>query len=746
MNGKHLIQSIILPILCILATSGNVMGHLPDGTSPPPPGEGWTLFPPLDGAPAFTTSLLEEGSHLLGVEQASRLSATAQHYRTASTVSDPESATYHRQMGDDALIEVLKTIQPDLLLDYRPGATILDPEVPIPSDPVQTSLLLRIIVADGEPAFRLQEINLQQERYHPPHDVRVSNAAETWVLLRLTEVPTDRTVIGFSMTKEGETAPFRWHGLALEAPAPGNLRIDVHDEKGASAPVFMRIQNSATGRMLPVSDYHDLAPVIHDVSGPAENMPPGLSIHGPAGSVMVPVVGPARGFYWLVTPPVEMALPPGDWTIHLLRGLEYVPHAESVSVESGKWTHRTVSMRRWTNMSDKGWHSGDDHVHARLMNSSDARTLLSLAQAMDIRVSNILEMGNGTRTYFIQRGFGGDYRVEQNGHWLVPGQEDPRSMLGHVIGLNTTRMVRDTTRYLELDWIAREVQSTGGLFGQTHVGQNMCEAHRGMAVLVPHDLFDFCSIMQGSLGTELYYDALDLGFQLTASAGSDMPYAGVLGDVRVYAYTGVEKTVDPDEWFRAFRDGATFVTNGPMLDFSVNGRKPGSVIELSANEELSVEATSWGLEGASEPAILELVVNGEVIAQSTDSPTETEPLQLNTMVNAEAGFWIAARATGTNGSRAHTTPVYVSVNGSRHWNQERVPLVIERQMAVLEEIEAVVAGVESAEAKGEINRLDFETLLIARQKETVRALLERSRSLYRDLASVWEEENATGSP
>ena len=109
----------------------------------------------------------------------------------------------------------------------------------------------------------------------------------------------------------------------------------------------------------------------------------------------------------------------------------------------------------------------------------------------------------------------------------------------------------------------------------------------------------------------MYYDFLNLGFPLTASAGSDLPWGGTIGEVRVYAYLG-EKKFTADHWFDAFRKGNTFVTNGPMLDLNVEGAIPGDKLVLDQDRSVQVSAKMQ-----INPAIglkkLELIAHGEVI-------------------------------------------------------------------------------------------------------------------------------------
>ena len=86
---------------------------------------------------------------------------------------------------------------------------------------------------------------------------------------------------------------------------------------------------------------------------------------------------------------------------------------------------------------------------------------------------------------------------------------------------------------------------------------------------------DFIEVLQFGMVNRLdYAEYLNLGFRLTAAAGSDIPWGSTLGEVRTYVHTGDK--FDVDDWFRAFKAGHTFVSNGPALEFTVDGELPGT--------------------------------------------------------------------------------------------------------------------------------------------------------------------------
>src|SRR5262249_59056921 len=52
----------------------------------------------------------------------------------------------------------------------------------------------------------------------------------------------------------------------------------------------------------------------------------------------------------------------------------------------------------------------------------------------------------------------------------------------------------------------------------------------------------------------------------------------MIGSVRTYAYTGRELTAR--RWIDAIVKGNTFFSNGPLLEFTVNGNIPGEAVQL----------------------------------------------------------------------------------------------------------------------------------------------------------------------
>jgi hypothetical protein len=350
-------------------------------------------------------------------------------------------------------------------------------------------------------------------------------------------------------------------------------------------------------------------------------------------------------------------------------------------------------------------------------------------------------MGDIYRTYFEQRGFGPNHRVVEGEHVLAPGQECPRThdQIGHTLAMNITAMVRDPERYFLYDTVFDAVHAQGGLTGYAHVNSGLFNVHRDMTLNVPRAKVDFVEILQfNHLGTELYYDFLNLGCKLTASAGSDVPWGGTIGEVRAYAFLG-DLPFTADNWFAAFGRGRTFTTSGPMLEFRVDDALPGDELKVRDHRSLRVRARAWGDPRRMAPVTLEIVRHGQVIrtAESTD-PSHPEAT-LDFAIDSENGFWIAARARAGEGTSAHTTPVYVIREGLRFWKHDDLEPLLAKREESLRQIEELIAEARRLDAAG-LLETDRYRKLLARLGDPLLERVAHARTLYAELRRVAEAE------
>ena len=90
----------------------------------------------------------------------------------------------------------------------------------------------------------------------------------------------------------------------------------------------------------------------------------------------------------------------------------------------------------------------------------------------------------------------------------------------------------------------------------------------------------------------VWYRLLNVGFRIPVGAGTDAManYSSLRGPVgldRVYTHVA-RGPVKIDSVLAALKDGKTFATNGPLLDFSMGGAQIGGEVKLDAGKEVSV--------------------------------------------------------------------------------------------------------------------------------------------------------------
>jgi hypothetical protein len=356
-------------------------------------------------------------------------------------------------------------------------------------------------------------------------------------------------------------------------------------------------------------------------------------------------------------------------------------------------------------MQENGWYSADDHIHIR-RSPRENPLIMQWIEAEDLNVGVMLQMGDFWTTYFSQYAFGDEGVYSEDGSMLTTGQEDPRTHeIGHTIAMVADDYVRYRNDYYLYDKVFDKVHELNGIMGYAHQGMSF-NGKRGMTLDVLRGKVDFLELLQfcvegGPLITDNYYHFLDLGYKLTATAGSDFPWCGTgptfgtddpswnarIGNVRFY--THIDGAFEYDSWKENLKDGHTFVTSGPVLIFDVDGQLPGDEINLAEPGSITISAKAFGHSEQVPLSKLEIVSHGKVIRQvkpSMERQSEEE-LKIDFEMDVDHGIWIAARAYAGLNQVAHTTPVYIAIDGQGFKNKETVDHYLDLNLKYLDELE-----------------------------------------------------------
>ncbi len=379
-------------------------------------------------------------------------------------------------------------------------------------------------------------------------------------------------------------------------------------------------------------------------------------------------------------------LKPGKYRISIEHGNEYIPIQENIVLKSGqKIVQQNFRLKRWINLPSMGWYSGDVHAHHAMNKPQYTEYMLQMAKAEDVHVVNMLEMGDRQRTDFTPKGFGKEFRLCKGDICLCPGQEEPRSNYGHIIGLNTQSLARDTAQYNHYDIVFNKIhQAPEALVGFAHFAYKGEGVTKGMALYAPGGLINFVELLQNTqINQEDYYNYLNMGFRISAAAGSDFPWGSTIGDGRTFVYTG--KKFSADAWFSGLRAGNTFVSNGPALFLTADDSIPGNEISKKSGASASVKVTAISNKHIGIIDRVELYNNdGLLLTENNKSKRDTVSITILHKLNKSQ--WITAVAYCENHAVAHTSPIYFIVDGEPCYDKVKGPLLIDRQMKILEEV------------------------------------------------------------
>jgi hypothetical protein len=462
--------------------------------------------------------------------------------------------------------------------------------------------------------------------------------------------------------------------------------------------VHVRVNDAATGQPTPCrvrfvdSRRNYLAPF-----GRSTNFPSHPCTDG-EGNVEL-----GRKKYCHIDGSCEINLPADPVSVEIHKGPEYTPLNRQVVLGPGKLALR-LALERWIDCRADRWYSGDIHANylppfaALLEGAAEDLAVVNLLaleededdsfedeseEDMDAPLEDLLTIVSNITAFSGQRP-----ALEIPGHMVVVGTQNWHPHLGSLGLLNSHRAVyplrfgappEEWNDWSLAAW-CDQCHRKGGLVVWSDFQFLLCDLDpewpcggEALADLIlgKVDAIEFDSLgWEESLGREEWYRLLNCGLKVPLVGGSaKQSNLDALGSVRTYARLNEGEDFSYKNWIEAVRAGRTFVTNSPLLTFTVNGQDPGSTITLDrAGQMVRVRAEA---RSAVPMDYLEIIRDGECVARKAAAGSLPSAV-IETELEIPRSGWLAARCGGTHELftsdvrqtvSAHTSPIYVHVAG-----------------------------------------------------------------------------------
>lgn len=411
----------------------------------------------------------------------------------------------------------------------------------------------------------------------------------------------------------------------------------------------------------------------------------------------------------------EKEVPPGDTTIIITRGFDYIPVQSRIVIRDGVRHVERFVLHRRSPLRKDGWYASDHHAHmihgerttlvdfpyVALAGRAEGLDFLSVAQMWNVPQVSPEELDRATRAVSTsnfkliwnieepKNYFRGDASTCLGHGWTVNMRgrtRDGRDAIAELLEMNTHDYESEKPPYSNFE--SHElIHSLGGIVSYSHParfwrgkwggsGIYPVEENKfisNMAQELPFDTlvgptYDSIDILMqpqekgaNAEALKLWFLLLDRGYHIAASASSDAtfdnPGRGVPGKVRMY--TRIEGKPDLGKVAAAIKSGRSFVTSGPLLVLGIAGHGSGDVVTLPAQGQKG-HIRAW----ADRLARVELIRNGNVI-RSFNVPEGQSEFTTQFEVNETGGrAWYIARCYGADDMQvAITNPIWFEPRG-----------------------------------------------------------------------------------
>lgn len=381
-------------------------------------------------------------------------------------------------------------------------------------------------------------------------------------------------------------------------------------------------------RLVEADSGKELAGLIQVVDGEGQS----VAIEG----LLARGTGLGRGLpiqnWWVLPGPRSVELPRAKYTIRAFSGLETETAQVSLDLTDSSQTELTIPLTRFQDPSEEGWVSANTHLHLQKISRQECDRYLSeipLSDGLDVMFLSYLERAGADKQYVSNRYTADDLvaLTRDSGVVFANGEEHRHNFAGfgqgygHVMLLNIKKLILPVS-------IGPGIMKTGndglplrrGIETARRDGATVVWCHNDWGMeAVPNwvqDNIDAHNIFDGGTHGSFknsFYRYLNIGLKVPFSTGTDW---FMYDFSRVYVKMP-QGAVTAADWLGGLSAGRNYITNGPLLSFSVDNRGPGGTVALRQSGSVAVLARAAGRVDFKR---IELVQNGNVVATADSRP------------------------------------------------------------------------------------------------------------------------------
>lgn len=418
---------------------------------------------------------------------------------------------------------------------------------------------------------------------------------------------------------------------------------------------------------------------------------------------------------WRVLPKsTSVAVPAAPLTIAAISGLETELAESKIDLTGKTQADLRIPLTRFVDAYRLGYRSGNTHLHLRKLSKPQAERYLSevpRADGLDVVFVTYLERAGADSEYTtnhydratlqtlsdcaVQFGFGEEHR-----HNFGAYDEG----YGHVLLLGIPRLIQPVSIGPGIAKQASDAPPLQAGMDEAHrLGGKVVWAHnRRGSEDIPNWItgrIDANNVLDGNEHgsyEDPYYRYLNIGIQAPLCAGTDW----FIYDFS-RAYVQAMEAVTPTAWLDQLAAGKSYVTNGPLLEFTVDDRSLGSVLTLERPREVSIRGRALGRTDFKQ---IELVQNGEIVRKAASRREGNHFVaDMKVSLPIEGPCWLALRTPqrpqptdpaaktfpqNELGGRifAHTSPIYIRMSNAGVFDRGAAAGLIDEMKADLKRV------------------------------------------------------------